>query len=69
MHVLVIQTKVSRHSILSKIVLRWFYESLSGPEAEELLQHDNANLNFSLENSGQGTMDLSLISSRIDVST
>ena len=68
-HVLAIRTKVSRHSISSKIVLRWFHESLSGPGAEELLQLDNANLNSSLENSGQGTMGLLLISSRIDVST
>ena len=69
MHALAIQTKVSRHSMSSKIVLRWFHESLSGPGAEELLQLDNRNLNSSLENSGQGTMDLLLNSSRIDVST
>ena len=69
MQALAIWTKVSRHSMSSKIILRWFYESLSEPGAEELLQLDNMNLNSSLKNSGQGMMDLSLISSRIVVST
>jgi len=69
MHALAIQMKVSRHSMSSNIILRWFHKRLSGPGAEELLQLDNANLNSSLENSGQDMMDLSLISSRIDVST
>jgi len=69
MHVLAIQMKESRHSISSKIILRWFHENLSGPGAEELLQLDNANLNSSLENSGQDMVGLSLILLRVDVST
>ena len=55
---------ISRHLLSSQIILRWFHVSLSRPGAEELLQLDNTNLNSSLGNSG-----LSLISSRIVVST
>ena len=69
MQPLAIQMIVSRYSLSSQIILRWFHVSLSEPGVEELLQLDNANLNSSLENSSQGTMDLSSISSRIVVST
>ena len=69
MQALAIWTKVSRHSLSSKIILRWFHKSLSRLGAEELLQLDNTNLNSSFENSSQDTTDLSLISSGIVVST
>ena len=51
------------------MILRWLHDNLSGPRVEELLQLTIALLNSSLENGAQEDDDLSMISSRMLIST
>jgi len=57
-----------RHSSCLRMDLRWFYNNLSGPGIDELLQLLIAFLNSSLENSTKKDGDLSIISSRTSMS-
>ena len=66
---LAIWMMILRYSSSLRIILRWLHDSLSGPEAEELLQLDIVNLNSSFENTGHGTVGLLVILSRISTST
>ena len=58
-----------RHLLLLRMILRWLHDNLSGPRVEELLQLTIALLNSSLENGAQEDDDLSMISSRMLIST
>ena len=64
-HVLVILMMILRQSSSLRIILRWLYDNLSGPRAEELLQLIIASLNSSFEKAGQGNVGSSTILSRI----
>ena len=62
--VLAILMMLLRHSSYLRMVLRWFHDSLSGPDVEELLQLSIAHLNSSLEKGFQNVFSLHSTSSR-----
>jgi len=68
-HALAILIILLRQSSSLRIILRWLYNSLSGPGVEELLQLVIALLNSTLENKAYKEDDLSTILSRILTST
>ena len=58
-----------RHLLFLRMILRWLHDNLSGPGVEKLLQLVIVLLNSSLENRAQENDDLSMISSRMLIST
>ena len=67
--VLAMQIMLFKHLSSLRIILRWLHNNLSRPEIEVLLQFAMAILNSSFKNRGQGKVSLSMISSRILMST
>ena len=60
---------IPRYSLFLRIILRWLYNNLSGPDAETLLQLAIAILNSSFKNEGQEKVSFSSILLRILTST
>ena len=67
--VLAMQIMLFKQLSSLRIILKWLYNNLSGPEVEALLQFAMAILNSSIKKGGQRKVGLSIISSRTSTST